>query len=121
MGEFVPECAVEVAGRDAEIATDIDDDGTDRTAAHLGGDFLLGGEAGEPRVPGVDGGLGFGGPGRGLLRGAWATCGGCAEGRWGEVLAACGALGQCGLEGGGAAQAVDDAGEDGGDVGGAEG
>ena len=98
VGEFVPECAVEVAWRDAEIATDIDDDRTDGAATHLGGDFLLGGEAGETRVLSLDGGLGFGGRGRGLPWRVWAACDGCAEGRWGEVLAARGALGQCGLE-----------------------
>ena len=49
------------AGRDAEIAADIDDDGADGAAAHLLGDFLLGGQACETRVLGGIGGLGSGG------------------------------------------------------------
>ena len=51
--DFVPEPSFEVAGRDAEIAADIDDDGADGPAAHLLGDFFLGGEACETRVRSV--------------------------------------------------------------------
>ena len=60
MAEFVPECPVELAGRDAEVTADVDDDGTDRAATHLGGDFRFRGQAREARVLGVVGGLGFG-------------------------------------------------------------
>ena len=60
VAEFVPECPVELAGRDAEVTADIGDDGADRAATHLGGDFLFRGQAGEARVLGVVGGLGFG-------------------------------------------------------------
>ena len=82
MVDFVPERPVEVAGRDAEIAADIDDDGADRAAAHLRGDFLLRGEARETRVLGWSA-LGFG-PGvrrRELPCGAWRAYGGQADGR----------------------------------------
>ncbi len=81
--EFVPECPVELAGRDAEIAADIGDDGADRAATHLGGDFVGRGEARETRVLGVVGALGFGLGGwrRDLPCGAWPTDGGEAHGR----------------------------------------
>jgi hypothetical protein len=39
-----------MAPGDAEIAADIDDDGTDRPAAGLGGDLLGGGQVCEPRI-----------------------------------------------------------------------
>ena len=58
--DFVPECPVEMAGRDAEVVADIDDDGADRAATHLSGDFLFRGEARETRVLGVVGAPGFG-------------------------------------------------------------
>ena len=53
MAEFVPECPVELAGHDAEVAADVGDDGADRPAPHLGGDFLFRGQAREARVPRV--------------------------------------------------------------------
>jgi hypothetical protein len=58
--DLVPERPVEMAGRDAEVPADIDDDGADGAAAHLGGDFRFRGQARETRVLGVVGGLGFG-------------------------------------------------------------
>ena len=60
VAEFVPECPVEVAGRDAEVTANIGDDGADRSASHLGGDFFFRGQAGEAWVLGVVGGLGLG-------------------------------------------------------------
>ena len=79
VGEFVPECPVELAGRDAEVAADVDDDGADRAAADLGGDFRFGGEAGEAGVLGGGGGLGFG---LGVRRCDWrAGRGAAAAGR----------------------------------------
>ncbi|MFZ0020894.1 MAG: hypothetical protein WAL10_26560 [Acetobacteraceae bacterium] len=123
VAEFVPEGPVELAGRDAEVTADIDDDGADRAAAHLGGDFVFRGEAGEAGGLGVVGGLGFG---RGVRRcdqpgGAWSADVGHADGRWCEVSAAGGATTQRSFEGRGATQAAGDAGEDGGEVCGAEG
>ena len=123
MAEFVPECPIEMAGRDAEVAADIGDDGADRAATHLGGDFLFRGQACEARVLGVVGGLGFG---LGVRRcdlpsGARPAYGGQADGRWREVPAAGGALAEPGFQRRGAAQATGDAGEDDGEVGGAEG
>ena len=123
VAEFVPECPVELAGRDAEVAADIGDDGADRAATHLGGDFLFRGQAGEARVLGVVGGLGFG---LGVRRcdlpsGARPAGGGLADGRRREVLAAGGALAKPGFQSRGAAQAIGDAGEDDGEIGGAEG
>ena len=53
VADFVPECPVEVAGRDAEVTADVDDDGADRAATHLSSDFRFRGEAGETRVLGV--------------------------------------------------------------------
>ncbi len=58
--DFVPERPVEMAGRNAEIAADIDDDGADGAAAHHRvepggkpcGDLLLGGQARETRAVG---------------------------------------------------------------------
>ena len=47
--------------------------------------------------------------------------GGQADGRWRQVPAACGALAEPGFQGRGAVQAGGDAGEDDGEVGGAEG
>ena len=104
---------------DAEVAADVDDDGADRAAAHLGGDFCFRGEA---REAGVLGGARRAG-GRAARPGgrARAGCGGHADGRWREVLAAGGATAERGFEGRGATQAAGDAGEDGGEVGGAEG
>jgi len=58
VAEFVPECPVELAGCNAEIMADIDDDGADRSATHLGGDLFLRGEAREAGVLGGVGGLG---------------------------------------------------------------
>ena len=116
VAEFVPERAVAVAGRDAEVAADIDDDRADRTATHFGGDFLLGGEAG-----GLGGGGRLGVGRRDLAWGARLMRGGHAGGRWRQVPAACGALAEPGFQGRGAAQAGGNAGEDDRDIGGAEG
>ena len=117
--DFVPEPSFEVAGRDAEIAADIDDDGADGPAAHLLGDFFLGGEACETRVLG-----GIGGPGVrrcGLPYGAWRTHGGQADGRHRQFLAALDAAAQPGFQHCGATQATGDTGEDDREVGSAEG
>ncbi len=114
MIDFVPERPIEAAGRDAEIAADIDDDGADRAATHLLGDLFLGGEAGEARVGGLDV------PRRGLPCGARHAYGGQADGRNREVPAALGAFAELGFQHRGPAQATGDAGEDDGDIGGAE-
>ena len=59
-----------MAGRNAEIAADIDNDGADGAAAHSGGDFLLGGQARETRAS-WDGLAGLGAPAaRPAVRGA---------------------------------------------------
>src|SRR5215472_11442597 len=121
--DFVPECPVEMAGRDTEIEADIDDDRADRPAAHLGGDFLFRGQACETRVLGVVGGLKFGLSvrRRGLPCRARPTRSGQADGRRREVPAACGALAQLGFQGRGATQTSGDASEDDREIGGAEG
>ena len=121
--DFVPERPVEMAGRNAEIAADIDDDGADGAAAHFGGDLLLGGQAGETRAVGGIGwlGLGLGVGWRDRPRGAWRACGGQADGRRLEVLAASGMPAQPGLQRRGATQATGDAGENNAEIGGAEG
>jgi hypothetical protein len=123
VAEFVPEGSIEQAGRDAEIMADVDDDGADRAATDFGSDFLFGGEARGARVLGVVGGLGFrlGVRWRDLPGGAGRAGGGYAEGCWGEVLAAVGAAAKRGFQGRGSAQAAGDAGENHGEVGGAEG
>jgi hypothetical protein len=113
VAEFVPECPVELAGRDAEITADIGDDGADRAQAHLGSDFLGRGQVCEAQVPGVAGRLGFrsGVPRRDLLSGARSADGWLADGRWREVLAAGCSLAKPGFQRHGAAQAIGDAGE----------
>jgi len=123
VAEFVPECPVEMAGHDAEIMADIGDDGADRPATHLGGDFLLGGQARETRVLGGIGTLGFrlGVRQRDLPCRARPGRGRQADGRRREVLAACGAPAEPGFQCGGTAQAIGDAGEDDREIGGAEG
>jgi hypothetical protein len=50
VAEFVPERPVAVAGPDAEVAADVDDDGADRAATHFVGDLLFRGEAREGSV-----------------------------------------------------------------------
>ncbi len=121
--DLVPECPIEMAGRDAEITADIDDDRADRTAAHLGGDFLLGGEVRETRDFAAVGALGFGlGIGRlNLPCGARPWRGGRADGRRAQVRPARGTPAQSDFQGRGEAQAIGDASEDGSDIGGAEG
>jgi hypothetical protein len=137
VAEFVPECPVELAGRDAEVMADIGDDGADGAATHHRvesggkpcGDLFLCGQACEARVLrearrlGVVGGLEFR---LGVWRcdlawGAGRAGGGQADGGWLEVLAAGGATDERGFEGRGATQATGDAGEDDSEVGGAEG
>ena len=66
-------------------------------------------------------GSGWASGGADLPSGAWPACGGHADGRWREVLAAGGAPAKPGFQGRGAAQAIGDAGEDDGEIGGAEG
>ena len=120
MAEFVPECPIEVAGRDAEVAADIDDDGADRAGGAPPRRFpppWAGVRGAGPRVGSV-------GPGVrrcGLPCGAWRAHGGQADGRRREVLAARGAPAEPGFQGRGATQAIGDAGEDDGEIGGAEG
>jgi hypothetical protein len=123
VGEFVPEGSVALAGREAEILADVDDDGADRAATQFGGDFGCGGEAREARVLGGVGGLGLGlgVARRDLAFRARFARGRHAHGRRREVLAALGALAQPGLQGRGETQAVGDAGEDDGEVDGAKG
>jgi hypothetical protein len=98
--DFVPECLVEIGGRDAEITADIGDDLADRPLPHLGGDFLLCRQAREKRVRGRVGGpaFGLGIPRRGRPCGAWPTRGGQADGRRREVLAAGGELAKRGFQ-----------------------
>ncbi len=122
VGEVVPECPVALAGQEADVAADVDDDGADRAATDFGGDFRFGGEACEARVLGGVGGLGFrlGVRRRGLALGPRCAGGGRTDGVWRKVLAAFGAEAQFGLEGRGETQAVGDAGEDEREVGGAE-
>ena len=119
MAKFVPERPVAVAGSDAEVAADIDDDSADRAATHLGGDSFLGGQA---RQTSVLGGVGRQGVGwRDLPWGAWPVECGWAERGWCQVPAACGAPAKPGFQGRGAEQARGDAGEDDREIGGGEG
>ena len=39
-----------IAGPDAEVAADVDDDGADRATTHFGGDLLFRGEAREAGI-----------------------------------------------------------------------
>ncbi len=107
--QFVPRRPVQQPGRDAEIETDIDEDGADRAAADLGFDFLLRGQA-------VEGG----GLGLGWFGGARLAWGAGAEWRGLQVAAARGAAAEPGFERGGAKQPTGDAGEDAREIGGAE-
>ena len=50
VAEFVPERPVAVAGPDAEVAADVDDDGADRATTHIGGDLCFRGEAREAGI-----------------------------------------------------------------------
>jgi hypothetical protein len=98
---------------DAEIATDIGDDGADRAAADLSGD-LLGRGQGHPRVePGRAGSLGGLGGGRGQR----SAVGGSTWGR-GPGVQLDGCADDPGFEQLGTKEAVCDAREDQGDVGG---
>ena len=102
--------AAELAGHQAEVAADLDDDSTRGTAADLGGDLLVGGlkrERGAPRGRRAR-------CHRGRTRLVEATRGGL------DVAAAGGTLQQPGLEGSGEAEAAGDAQQDGRDVGGGE-
>jgi hypothetical protein len=94
------------------------DDSADRTTTHLGGEFLLHGQAREARVLGLVGTLGFAlGIGwRDLPCGARPQRGWQADGRWHEVLAACGAPAQPGFQCRRPRQAIGDAGEDDGEI-----
>lgn len=118
VAEFIPECPIEPAGRDAEITADIGNHGADRAATHLGGDFRFGGQAREARVLGV---VGLDVWRDDLRCGSRPACGGQADGCWLEVPAAGGPLAERSFQRRGAPQASGDAVEDGGEVGGAEG
>ena len=91
--DFIPEGSIKVSGGDAQVTADVDDDGADRPAPQLGGDFLLRRKVREARIPGAVVGLGV------RLRDrppyeAWLVRWGCAEGFWREVLVACGSAAQ---------------------------
>ena len=78
VADLVPERPVEIAGRDAEVSADIDDDGAHGAAAHLGGDLLF---RGEVRETWVFGGVRWLGVGRcDLPHGARPACDGQAIG-----------------------------------------
>ena len=97
-----------MAGRNAEIAADVGDDGADWPTTHLFGDFLLGGEAREAWVFGVVGG--FDVRWRRLLRcSAWRAYGRQADGRYRQIPAAGSALAELGFQHRGATQAAGDA------------
>jgi hypothetical protein len=108
-GEFPPQ---RVARHNAEVATDVGDDGADRAAADLGCDVLGRGQTGETCV-GCTGASVHGSGGARLARG-WGARGGCCG------LLADKAAGQSGFERGGAKQAAGNAREDFPDVDGAE-
>src|SRR5262249_1735865 len=122
--DFVPERPAKLAGADAEIEADIDDDLTDRPATHLGGDFSLSRKTGETRVLGArDDAAGFGADirRRSARGGLGARRRGKGYGRRQKVLAARGTLAEHGVQRRSAAQTAGDAGQDHRDVGGAEG
>ena len=119
VADLVPERPVEIAGRDAEVSADIDDDGAHGAAAHLGGDLLFRGEVRETWVFGGVRWLGVGR--RDLPHGARPACDGQANRRRRKVLAACGAPAKPDFERRRPAQAAGDAGEDDREVGGAKG
>ena len=56
VAEFVPKRPVAVAGPDAEVAADVDDDRPDRATTRFGGDLFFRGEA---REAGIFGGIGW--------------------------------------------------------------
>ena len=118
--QFVPQ---RMARRDAEIAADIGEDGADRLTPDLGRDLLWGGQVGEAGIR-VGGLLRLGAPrGRwlGLAREGAGRAGGWRGFRLGFGVEAGGGAGDLFLEQTGAQQALGDAGEDQGEVAGAEG
>jgi len=109
--QFFPGVAVHLLGDDAEIEADIDQEGADRAVADVGSDLLRGGEAGEGLEWSARLAVGCG---AGLARG------GRAEVPRSKVAASGGAAEEPGFERGGAEQTTVDAGEDQGDIAGAE-
>jgi hypothetical protein len=111
--QFFPCLAIHLLGHDAEIETDVDEEGAERAMADLEGDLLGRGEAGEGEILGRSARAG------GAFGGARLASGG-EEAPGLKVAAPGGELGEPVFEGGGAEQAAGDAGEDQGDVAGAE-
>ena len=118
--QFVPQW---MARRDAEIAADVGEDGADRLTPDLGRDLLWGWQVGETGIR-VGGLLRLGGP-RGRWLGLAREGAGRARGwrgfRLGFGVEAGGGAGDLFREQAGAQQALRDAGEDQGEVAGAEG
>ena len=48
--DFVPEGPIKMAGGDAQVTADVDDDCADRSALYLGGDFFLRRQVRETRI-----------------------------------------------------------------------
>ena len=100
-----------MARHDAEVTTDVGDDGADRPAADLGGDLRRGGQASEARVR-------LGGGGRGGRPGCARP--GLRRSSRGRRIQTVGAADKPCLQRVGAVQAAGDASEDQRNVGGAE-